>query len=216
MRFLITGFLFLSFTIFTAVVSFIDVQPIGPEDSSVGMATLNRFIFENLGVHLFWYTITDWLGIIAILFAIGFAFLGFIQLIKRKSLIKVDYEILLLGIFYMIVVVAYILFEYVIINYRPIVLGATVEASYPSSHTMIVICIMATAILEFHRLLADQRILRIILDSMAAVIMFITVFGRLISGVHWFTDIVAGILLSTALVMFYYSSVKFIAEKQNG
>lgn len=212
--FFITGLLFLLFAAFTAIVSFVDVQPIGPEQSQIGLSTLNQFVLERLGVHLLWYNITDWLGVVAIMFAFGFALLGFLQLIKRKSLLKVDYQILLLGAFYGIVVAAYIFFEYVIINYRPIILLTSLEASYPSSHTMIVICIMTTAMIEFRRLFADRKTLQTILESVSALIVAVTVVGRMVSGVHWFTDIIAGVLLSSALVMLYYSSVKLIAEKE--
>lgn len=213
--FLIAVILFLLFAGFTAIVSFVDVQPIGPEQSEIGLASINQFAFERLGVHLIWYDITDWLGVVAILFAVGFSLLGLTQLIKRKSLLKVDYQILLLGVFYVIVIAAYIFFEYAIINYRPIILHTNLEASYPSSHTMIVICIMVTAMIEFQRLFANRKTLRVILDSVSALIITVTVVGRMISGVHWFTDIVAGILLSAALVMLYYSTVKFIAEKED-
>lgn len=212
--FVVAIVLFLLFAGFTAIVSFVDVQPVGPEQSKIGLATLNQFVFERLGVHLIWYDITDWLGVVAILFAIWFSLLGLAQLIKRKSLLNVDYQILFLGAFYVIVIAVYIFFEYAIINYRPIILHTNLEASYPSSHTMIVICIMATAMMEFQRLFANQKTLRVILDSVSALIIAVTVVGRMISGVHWFTDIVAGILLSAALVMFYYSAVRFMAEKE--
>lgn len=211
---LISGFLFLMFAIFTMLVLFVDVQPIGPEQSEVGLATMNQAVFECLGMNIIWYEITDWLGLIAILFAFGFAVLGLAQLVKRKNLWKVDYEIILLGMFYILVAVIYIFFEIAIVNYRPVILDNALEASYPSSHAMIVVCIMAAAMLEFHRLFADMRPLRILLDAVSGFIIGITVIGRLLSGVHWFTDIIAGILLSAALVMLYYSAVVYIRERR--
>lgn len=194
------------FSIFTVIVTTVDLKPIGPEQSCVGLASLNQFVFELFGANLLWYTITDWLGVVAILFAFGFAASGLIQLIKRKSLLKVDFSILILGAFYVLVIAFYLLFENVIINYRPIILHTSLEASYPSSHTMIVICIMAAAMLQFHRLLANHRIWLIVLDCISILLIAVTIGGRLISGVHWFTDIVAGIILSSALVMLYYIS----------
>lgn len=211
--FLITGILFLLFGIFTATVLWVDVQPIGPENTSVGLASVNRFIFEQLGVHLLWYHITDWLGVIAILFAFGFAVVGLIQLITRKSLFKVDYQIIALGVFYALVVAVYVFFEIAIVNYRPIILHTAPEASYPSSHTMIVICIMATAMMEFHRLLDGRKTALLLLDGISLSIMAVTVIGRLLSGVHWFTDIIAGLLLSAALVMLYTSAVRAIGTQ---
>lgn len=212
-NFLLTGALFLLFSIFTVIVTTVDVKPIGPEQSYVGLASLNQFVFELFGVNLLWYTITDWLGVVAILFAFGFAALGLIQLVKRKSLLKVDFSILILGVFYVLVIAFYLLFENVIINYRPIILHTSLEASYPSSHTMIVICIMATAMLQFHRLLAKHRTWLVVLDCISVLLIVVTIEGRLISGVHWFTDIVAGIILSSALVMLYYSVITHTEQR---
>lgn len=212
-HFIITGVLFFLFMIFTIVVTKVDVKPIGPEQSLVGLASLNQFMLELFGVNLLWYAITDYLGILCILFAFGFSILGLCQLIKRKSLFKVDYSILLLGVFYVLVVFVYLFFEFVIINYRPIILETSLEASYPSSHAMIIVCIMGTAILQFHRLFYKKKVLLIVMDSISIFLIIITVVGRLISGVHWFTDIVAGIILSSALIMLYYSTVYYIKEK---
>ena len=210
----ITAGLFLLFIVFTLMVLVVDVQPIGPEESKVGFATINQSVFGCLGVNILWYEITDWLGLLAVLFAMFFAVLGLVQLVKRKNLWKVDYEIILLGMFYILVAVSYLFFEIAIVNYRPVMMDNSLEASYPSSHAMIVICIMATAMIEFRKLFADKKALRAVLNTVSAAIILITVIGRLLSGVHWFTDIIAGVLLSSALVMLYYSSVIYIDEKQ--
>lgn len=124
---------------------------------------------------------------------------------KRKSLLKIDRQILLPGAFYVIIAAVYLFFECVIINYSPVLLHTGPEASYPSSHTTTVICIMATAMLQFRRLLSDRKALCAALEAVSALITVVTMVGRLLSGVHWFTDIAAGILLSVALVMLFYS-----------
>lgn len=208
--FMITGILFLLFAMLTAAVLRIDVKSIGPEGSSVGLATVNGFFFERIGVNLRWYEITDWLGVAAIGTALGFAALGLVQLVKRRSLWKVDRQILLLGAFYVLVAAVYVFFEIVVVNFRPVMLSGKPEASYPSSHAMIVICIMAAAMLEFRRLFGERKLLRGILDTLSVCVMAVTVVGRLISGVHWFTDIAAGVLLSAALVMLYHSLRQWI------
>jgi len=211
-HFVLAGLLFLSFMLFTVFVTCFDVKPIGPEQFSVGFATINQFVFRLFGVHLIWYNITDWLGVVAILFAFGFAAVGLCQLIKRKSIRKVDSRILILGLFYILVIAFYLFFEQVVINYRPVILGESLEASYPSSHTMIVVCIMATSAKQFRTLCPNKKKLCLGMDIAAVLLVALTVIGRLISGVHWFTDIVGGLLLSAALVALYYAVIEYIKE----
>lgn len=211
---IITGILFLVFLIFTVMVKTIDVQPVGPEESFVGFAGINQFVFELFGENLFWYSITDWLGAAAIAAALGFAVLGLFQLIIRRDIRKVDARVLLLGSFYLIIVVFYFFFERVIINYRPVLLSGSLEASFPSSHTMIVICIMVTAMLQFHYYLRHKKIWLWAADSISVLMIIVTVAGRLVSGVHWLTDIVGGILLSSALISLYCTALKYLGERK--
>ena len=181
-----------------------DVAAIGPNNTSVGCSSINKMVHDLTGVNMLWYDITDWLGVAAILTAFVFTIVGLVQLIKRKSLLKVDGELLWLGGLYLLVIGIYILFENVIINYRPIIMpGCTnPEASFPSSHTMIVCVIMGSAIMLIGRYIKKKPLcsgLQIICTAIIAV----TVVGRLISGVHWFTDIMGGILISSALLALY-------------
>ena len=194
--------LVVAFVLWTILVCFVDVRAIGPEGSSVGFAALNGFVHELTGVNWFLYTITDWLGIVPIAVALGFAGLGLVQLIKRKSLWKVDHSILALGVFYIVVMAAYIFFEVVVINYRPTLIDGYLEASYPSSTTMLVMCVMPTAAMQLNARIKNTVLRRFAVIAIVVFTAFMVI-GRLLSGVHWITDIIGGALLSAGLVTMY-------------
>ena len=196
--------MFAVFVLWTVLVCFVDVRAIGPQESSVGFATLNGYIHDLTGVNMRLYVITDWLGLVPIGVAFGFAVLGLVQWIKRKSLLKVDRSILTLGGFYIVVMAAYILFEIVVINYRPTLIGGYLEASYPSSTTMLVMCVMPTAMMQFSKRIKNDLFRRCVMFIIIAFIAFMVI-GRLVSGVHWITDIIGGALFSTSIVLIYYS-----------
>ena len=203
----ISLYLFAAFTLWTAAIRFIDVQAIGPRGSSVGFATINAMFHDLTGVHMVMYTITDWLGLVPVAFGFGFTILGLIQWFKRKNLFKVDCSILVLGGFYLIVLAAYLLFEEYVVNYRPVLINGYLEASYPSSTTLLVMCVMPTAMMQLNSRIKNTVFKRCVLLLIAAFIGFMVI-GRLISGVHWLTDIVGGALLSAGLVMFYHTIIK--------
>ena len=196
----------LTFSLWTLAIQWIDVQEIGPQESSVGFATINRFVHNLTGVHMSLYTITDWLGLVPLAFVIGFGALGLIQWIKRKHLLKVDYSILVLGGYYIVVMAVYALFEVLIINYRPVLINGFLEASYPSSTTMLVMCVMPTAIMQLNTRIKNNVLKQCIAFTITVFIVFM-ISGRLLSGVHWFTDIIGGALLSIGLVSLYRSII---------
>jgi undecaprenyl-diphosphatase len=194
------------FIIWTVALQFVDVEAIGPQGSSVGFASLNKMVLGVTGVHMSLYTITDWLGHVPICFIMGFGILGLCEWIKRKNLFKVDYNILVLGGFYIVVMAIYIFFEMFVVNYRPILINGYLEASYPSSTTMLVMCVMPTAIMQLNTRIKNSIFRRCVAFIITAFIVFMVI-GRLVSGVHWFSDIVGGAMLSSGLVMIYDSIV---------
>lgn len=196
------------------LVCFVDVQAIGPEGTRIGLSHLNRFVFELFGVNMLWYEVTDWLGLAAIGTAFLFAAAGLIQWIRRKDIRKVDKEILSLGGLYFIVIGLYVLFELVVVNYRPILMPGSThpEASFPSSHTMLVCVIMGSALLLLGKYV-HGKILRKVLQAICAATIGVTVLGRLISGVHWFTDIVGGVLISITLLNLYADILERIEKR---
>lgn len=203
-RLITAGIGFLLTVVLIALVRLVDVAPIGAQGTRIGLSHLNQFIFDLFGVNMLWYHITDWLGIAAILTAFVFAVTGLVQLIKRRSLLKVDRKILSLGGLYIVVIGLYILFENVIINYRPIIMPDNThpEASFPSSHTMLVCVIMGSAVMLINKYIKNKTLNKT-LRAICFVIIGITIIGRLIAGVHWFTDILGGIMISVTLLSLY-------------
>lgn len=203
-RIITAGIGLLLTVILIALVRLVDAAPIGAQGTSIGLSHLNQFVFDLFGVNMLWYNITDWLGVAAVLTGFVFAVTGLVQLIKRRSLLKVDREILSLGGLYIVVIGLYLFFENVIINYRPIIMpdNTSPEASFPSSHTMLVCVIMGSAAMLINRYIRNKPLNRI-LRAVCYVIIGVTVVGRLIAGVHWFTDILGGILISVTLLSLY-------------
>lgn len=200
-------FFLLSFLLWTISVKFIDVKQIGPNGSSVGFAAINRYVHEVYGVHFGLYNLTDWLGLVPIAFAMGFAVLGVVQWIKRKMLFKVDSSLFSLGVFYIFVIAAYMFFEKVVINYRPVLINGFLEPSYPSSTTLLVLCVMPTSIMQLNCRI-KRKALRICVNTIIMAFVAFVVIARLISGVHWLSDIIGGLLLSCGLVLMYRCFIK--------
>ena len=94
------------------------------------------------------------------------------------------------------------IFEIYPINYRPILIQGVMEASYPSSTTLLVLCVMPTLVEQTNGRIGNVKVKRII-RNISIVFSAFMVMGRLISGVHWFTDIIGAVLLSAGMFMIY-------------
>ena len=191
-----------AYGLWTAAVCLVDVQSIGPQGTAVGFARMNRLFHDFTGVHMPLYILTDWLSLVPLSIALGFALLGLYQWISRRNIRKVDTDILLLGGFYGVVMGVYALFEVLVVNYRPILIQGMLEASYPSSTTVLVLCVMGTAEQHLRQRISNSTLRKGVMLTIRVFTCFM-VAGRLFSGVHWLTDIIAGALLSAGLVKLY-------------
>lgn len=216
-RELLTGIgLILAFVLWTFMIITVDVQNVGQQGRAVGFAAFNTWFHQLTGVDMTLYTVTDWLGLVPIAVCICFGVLGLLQLIRRRSLLKVDTDIILLGIYYILVIFGYLIFEMIPINYRPIPINGFMEASYPSSTTLLVLSVMPTLIFQVNRRCKNQTV-KILTVSAAVLFSVFMVAGRLISGVHWATDIIGSVLLSFGLFMLYSAAVHYSDKrKENG
>ena len=196
------------FALWTILIQCVDVQAVGQNGSRIGFADFNVWFHQLTGVHMTIYTITDWLGLVPIFICLCFGVMGLVQLIKRRSLLRVDSDILLLGVYYVMVIACYLIFEMIPINYRPVLIEGRLEASYPSSTTLLVLSVIPTLMFQVNRRVSNTIIRK---EAAVFVIVFSTfmVIGRLISGVHWATDIIGSVLLSAGLYMLYRSAVLY-------
>lgn len=192
--------LLLLFVIFTVSLGFVDVKPIGPRGSSVAYATLNGAVHDLLPMNETLYNITDWAGLAVFAIVLGFAVLGLVQWIKRRHILRVDSSILVLEVFYLLMFGVYIFFEFTVINCRPVLINGYLEASYPSSTTMRSMCVLPTAIMELRRLIRNRKIAAFVTVVLAAFTAFMVI-GRTLSGVHWITDILGGVIFSVSFIL---------------
>lgn len=208
----------LVFLLWTALIRSVDMQAAGPTGTKVGFAAINLWFHKLTGVHMTLYTITDWLGLVPIAVCLGFGVVGVFQLIRRKSLIRVDPDILLLGLYYVLVILAYLIFEMIPINYRPILINGALEASYPSSTTLLVLSVMPTLKFQIDRR-TDKSLVRNVTGLFVIAFSAFVVIGRLIAGVHWATDIIGAVFLSMGLFLLYRYAVDLAdrrREDRNG
>lgn len=200
--FIISAIYFAAFIVFTCFVSFYDVSSSGVNGTNIGFSTLNTSFHEFTGVNMPLYDLTNVIGVGIFVLMAFFAFLTVMQSIVRRSVKEADTNLLLVCLFYVLLLIVYFVFEKIVINYRPILMDGQQEASYPSSHTMLALCVLITAIIQFNRLFRGglpKYIAGIILIALAALM----VICRMWSGVHWFTDIIGGGIISISLIFFY-------------
>ena len=190
--------------LYTVLVRMVDVQPIGPQNSEVGFARLNGWVFAKAGSHTLFYWLSEVLVIAAILLAFLFALKGLVQMLRRRSIARVDSRILLLGVMFVLVIATYFLFEKVIINYRPVLEDGVLEASFPSSHTMVTMTIFGCVRAFFKTEPGDNGLMQVLL--LAGTIL--APLFRLLSGMHWVTDIIGGCLYSVMFIALYRTFLK--------
>lgn len=200
------------FALWTVLIQCVDVRPAGQNGTNIGFAALNVWFHNLTGVHMTLYTVTDWLGLVPIVICLGFGVLGLLQLVKRRSLLKVDTDIIVLGVYYVVVILAYLFFEMVPINYRPILINGVMEASYPSSTTLLVLSVMPTLKYQVDRRTNRASVKRIV-DAFVIAFSAFMVLGRLVSGVHWLTDIAGAVFLSAGLFLLYVAAVALTGKE---
>ena len=210
------GILLAAYLLWTLLVRFINVQPIGPNGSSVGLAAINGAVFRGLGgvLHTGLYRASGLLGYLILLLGLCTALLAVLQLVQRKSLRAVDWDLQVYVIYGASVLIIYVISTVVSINYRPVITDAAkgLELSYPSSHTLLSLGVMGAVAVQI-RLRVKEKGLRKILTAAAWALAAVVILLRLLSNAHWLTDIIGGILLALVLCEAYQAAVRLRYSK---
>ncbi len=223
----ISSLLFGIFVLFTISLKLVDVkvwdftQVSGYSaefSSKIGFSSINFMFFNLLSKHklnYMFYDLSEILGYVALLIAAALAMKGIINLLKVKSFKKLNKHYYSLASFYAAVLFFYVLFEVFVINFRPIINNNQLEASYPSSHTLLAVCIFISAIYVIPKIFAIKKKYIIIAKTALIAMAVLTVIFRLLSNVHWLTDIIGGVLLSVSLLSFYITFASLIKDKKS-
>ena len=194
--------------LFGALVYFVtsyDVAAIGPNGSLVGLSSVNAFVRDYIGINEVFYGLSDKLGYGALGIGGLICLVWFFRLFSKKTRgDRVFGSYIVLMIF---MALSYVLFEKVVINYRPVLINGQLEASFPSSHTLLSICTLGGAAYLFATKIkcGFLRFVTVFL-SVAALIAIVAL--RTLSGVHWATDILGGILLAAFWLSVYVAMCK--------
>ena len=197
------------FVILLVLLLTVDIAPIAADGGRVGLATLNESVWKAIGVNPTLYKVAKYTGYLALLVAAGLALLGLIQLVGRRSLAKVDRELLVLAGLYAATLAFYLAFEVFVVNVRP----TAPEASFPSSHTLLAITFFGSA-LPLCRKYLQKKPICLCAQVALCVLLVVTTLCRFLSGVHWLTDILGGVLLGAALLCLFAGFVKRVETKK--
>ena len=211
------------FTILVAKVDVktVEVKPIdgvtqnGVLTTDIGFSSLNQSVADKISFNNTFYKISKYAGYLALVFVAFYGFTGLIELMQKKSLKGVNKALYMLAAFYVCVAIVYVLFEVVVINNRPVDMGEGLEASFPSSHTMLALCVCGSSLIASKYIIKKDNF-RKCLNLISWVVMLLVVCTRTLSGVHWITDIFGGILISVFMLNVFSNAVKCLdkAEKE--
>ena len=186
----------------TVLVATVDVQPVGVEGTDLGFASINTGFFNRFGENHTFYLLSKLAGLICFAVAGGFGIFFLIRFIQCKSLEKVDRNLTVLMLLYLATAIVYVLFEKFAINYRPVLRDKGLESSYPSTHAMIAYVIMVSAVDQWNIYIKNEKLLTIA-TAASFLVLALVIIARILSGVHWITDVIGGILFGDMLIAWY-------------
>ena len=193
--------------VFVYLVKTVDVKAIGPNKSSVGFSGINKAYADMVGSNMTIYKLTEIFGLLVFIIVGVYGLIGIYQLFKRKSLFKVDREIIGLGILYVLMISVYLIFDKIAINYRPIIIDGELEPSFPSSHTMLAICTCVSSLMVYKKYVPSKFNYLVLFSTV--LLLTLVFLGRTISGVHWISYILGVVIISLTLLTYFYTIIKW-------
>lgn len=224
-NYLISLVLLVIAVVFTILVTKVDVKTVevkpiegvtqeGVLTTEVGFATLNQAVSNKVGFSETFYKISKYAGYLALILVAFYGFTGLIELLQKKSLKGVNKVLYALAAFYVCVAIVYVVFEVLVINYRPVDLGEGLEASFPSSHTLLALCVCGSSLIVSKYVIKKENFKKC-LNIISWVVMILVVCTRILSGVHWITDIFGGVLISLFMIQVFSCVVKSLTANDN-
>ncbi len=204
--------LLLTFCALTVTLTCVDVRPAGESQAEVGFSTVNEWVWNAIGQSKVALTVSELCGLVLIAATGAFGVTGLVQIIRRKGILRADKELYFMAVADVLLASAYLFFEVVVINYRPVLEDGALAASYPSSHTMLAVAVAGMGMVYLQSC-AKKGALTYTLYGLLNVLSVVTVACRVLGGVHWLTDIVGGVLLGSAMT-FAYGAVCSLFERE--
>ena len=204
--------LFITFTVMVRCVDAHYIEDVG----YLGFYTLNMNVNEFVRQqdnHLF-DVLTDILLFLSLATVLPFAIIGIHQLVKRKSLAKVDPLIYFMLGAYILSVVHYVTFILTSINASPLSTPDEIKQSYPSTHVFIFITYLFVALTGLFRYIKMSKVAKISAICVVSILSIIMVIFRLYSGQHYLTDIIGGVLLAAFNITLPYMLYRLIIKEE--
>lgn len=205
----LSGIMLIIILVFIVLLKKVNVGTNG--DKNIGLSKINLAIYNSLGTNKIMDIISTIILAMAGALALFFVVIGIIEVVKRKKLEMLDNSIKALALVYVITGWIYLIFDYIlVINYRPTAECISSSPSFPSTHTMLILMIFLTGITVLEGLIKNKKLLYSV-EICFGLLGILAIVTRMLSGKHWFTDIIAGILFAIMLYFFH----KFIIELLN-
>ena len=188
---------------------------VGYVNGNVGLFVINNF-FATYKINSSWDIFTTVILDITFVFIFTLVGIGIFQAIKRRSILKIDRNVVVTEILVVLMLLFSLFFSNVIfINNSPVLQNGVEVSSFPSNHIVIVTFVfltLATLVKDYFEIVKIGKIniiCKFVSFGIAIIMIALMVVGKTLSGRIWFTDAISGLLLG----LFFYSLFLLFKEK---